>query len=109
MTKHHCTQSTPHPPASISHKQPLTLSPDDLRACEDFVNNNINGASVASLQTLRGVAHHLLNEVIHFLQITPDSPYAGLMLQAQILLPVLPVPVLFDELDGLETDEGGMQ
>ncbi len=83
MTNDHSTQSTPHPP-----KRPFYLSPDELRACEDFVKNNIDGASSTSLQTLRGLANHLLNEVIHFMTIYPAINPAGLMLTVDILLPI---------------------
>ncbi len=83
MTNDHSTQSTPHPP-----KQPFYLSLDELRACEDFVKNNIDGASSASLQTLRSLAYHLLNEVIHFMTSYPAINPAGLMLTVDILLPI---------------------
>ncbi len=83
MTNNHHTQSTPLPP-----KRPFYLSPDELRACEDFVKNNIDGASSASLQILRGLANHLLNEVIHFMTSYPAIDPAGLMLTVDILLPI---------------------
>ena len=90
MTKHHSTQSTPHPP-----KQPLFLSQDDIRACFDIERYGFDKANVDSLLKMEFLIACFTNEVSRFIKTHKHKP-AGLLINLDILLPV------FDPVDESE-------
>ncbi len=99
MTITHNTQSTPHPP-----KQPLFLSPDEIRAYYDIDRNGIDKASSDSRMKLEFLVACLTTETVNFLKTYPHTQPAGLLLTIDVLLPVYE-PVDEDELMSSDDDE----
>ena len=63
-----------------------------------------DGAKLESLQTLRGVADYLLGGVIHFVNTHPDTRHAGLILDVQVLLPIIEPADQWEHTDDEEGD-----